>query len=68
MAGPKITTAEEHNDGFITATVAFEDGLNQTVRLPKWANKKNIKDEAVRMREESEARIAAKTSRSDLVE
>lgn len=65
---PKITVAEEGLDGMITATVRFDDGLDQTVRLPNWASKKNIKDEAQRLRDAAEAETQAKTHRTDLVE
>ena len=65
---PRIIEAHTDKEGFITATVAFDDGLNQSVRLPGWANKKNIKDEAVRLRTEAEAAQQAKQERTDLVD
>lgn len=64
----RIIAAEEGSDGFITASVAFDDGMDQTVRLPNWASKQNIKDEAQRLRDDAEAASAAKTKRTDLEE
>ena len=63
----KIVVAEESN-GMITATVRFDDGKDQTVVLPAWATKQNIKAEAKRLRDEAEDRESRKTKREDLVE
>lgn len=63
----KIVDAKEH-DGFITATVQFPDGKNQTVILPNWATKANIKAEAQRMRDTYEARETAHQPRKDLID
>lgn len=48
--------------------VQFDDGFVQTVNLPSWATKDNIKDEAVRLRKQVEDREANKIMRSDLVD
>lgn len=59
----KIIAAEEF-DGEITASVEFPDGKTQTVVLPIWATKKNIKDEAQRLRD----RYDHPNLRADLVD
>jgi len=48
--------------------VQFEDGNQQTVMLPSWATKQNIKDEAKRLRAQSDARQVNKKDRTDLVD
>ena len=63
----KILTAEEIN-GTIHASVQFEDGNQQTVILPAWATQQNIKDEATRLRAQSDASQANKIDRTDLVD
>ena len=64
----KIREAQEHNDGTVTASVEFPDGLMQTVVLPSWATKQNIKDEAKRLRDHAEAKEKAKKVRRDLTD
>lgn len=62
----KIVEATE-TDGHITAKVRFPDGLEQSVQLPAWASKQNIKDEAQRLRTDAESRNARARSREDLL-
>lgn len=63
----KIVSASETN-GTITATVQFGDGLEQTVNLPSWATRENIRKEARRLRDEAESRERTRTSRTDLMD
>lgn len=62
----KVVDAREHADGTIEASVEFPDGLTQSVVLPSWATKQNIKDEAKRLRDKAEATEKAKKVRGDL--
>lgn len=61
----KIIEASE-TEGQVSAKVRFPDGLEQSVNLPSWATKQNIKDEARRLRESAEARDTARKKRADL--
>lgn len=61
----RIVGAEEH-DGYVTASVEFDDGQTQTIILPSWASKDNFKDEAQRLRDKAEAMHENKVSREDL--
>lgn len=61
----KIIEASETDD-HISAKVRFPDGLEQSVNLPSWATKQNIKDEAKRLREQAESRETKRKKRADL--
>lgn len=61
----KILQAHEEGDQ-IEATVEFPDGFTQSVRVPIWATKQNIKDEAKRIRKQIEDRETKKVKRPDL--
>lgn len=62
----RIIAASETN-GTITASVEFADGRHQTVVLPSWATKTNIKAEARRLRDEADARSSSTATRQDLL-
>ncbi len=61
----KVVQAHEQDD-HIEATVEFPDGYTQSVHVPAWATKQNIKDEAQRLRTQVENREKNKKSRADL--
>ena len=63
----KILQAHEEGEQ-IEATVEFPDGFTQSVRVPYWANKANIKDEAKRLRKQVEDREKLKKPRPDLMD
>ena len=60
--------AAEQMDGQIHASVEFDDGNSQTVILPSWATNQNLKDEAKRLRDLSDARQTNKKEREDLID